>query len=82
MYDIVKITWRDSKRYIEQITKDEKFEVCVIETVGFLIKDVSSSKDKGYVTITQDIIGNDLRGVLVIPQENIVTIEKITNEIL
>lgn len=69
---IVKITWRDSHRYMYQMEDTLDCEVTIIESVGFL-----TYKDKNKVIIAQDLIDEDLRGVLVIPKENIIEIKNL-----
>lgn len=67
---IVVVNWRDSNFYIEQCSKDSEFEFCTIKTVGFL---VYADSDK--LVLAQDIIEEDLRRVVVIPRENVISIE-------
>lgn len=66
---IVRIIWRDSRRYTYQMETSERFDVCEIETVGFLVKE-----DKKQYVLCQDLIDDDVRGVIVIPKENVVKI--------
>ena len=65
--DIVEITWRDSNRYDNQEGRDYSFEVSIIKSIGELIY-----KDEDKVVIARDIIGDDVRGTIVIPTENII----------
>lgn len=66
----IKIIWRDSKRYIYQMENDEKVSVATIETMGWLWK-----IEKDSYIIAQDILDDsDVRGVIVIPKENIIKI--------
>lgn len=65
--DIVEITWRDSNRYDNQEIRDYTFEVSIIKSIGELIY-----KDEDKVVIARDIIGDDVRGTIVIPTENII----------
>jgi hypothetical protein len=61
------VRWRDSNRYILQEKRDDDFTVEEIETCGFLIKENSNQ-----ITVAQDLVGEeDVRGVIVIPRENI-----------
>ncbi len=60
------IKWRDSRKYLEQLPKDENFDVCVITSIGFIV-----SEDKQKIVLAQDIIDEDVRGIIVIPKENI-----------
>lgn len=64
--DIAKIYWNDSRMYITQCDKDEKFEVCSVESVGFLLKET-----KREIVLVGDLIDGEYRRVLVIPVENI-----------
>jgi len=69
---IAHITWRDSRIYMTQCSLDEVFEVCVIESVGFLI-----SKDKDKVCLAGDLLEEDGRRIMCIPTENIVSIRMV-----
>ncbi len=53
--------------YINQLEKETDFDVCIIESVGFLLKE---TKDK--IILAGDIVDGDVRRVIVIPKENIV----------
>ncbi len=53
--------------YNAQGESDYPFEVSIFTSVGFLLKENEDS-----FVITRDIIGNDVRGALVIPKENII----------
>ncbi len=64
---IMKITWRDSHRYTYQMEPHEEVTVTTIESVGFLVREQKDS----YVLSQDDIMG-DIRGVIVIPKENII----------
>jgi hypothetical protein len=67
------VTWRDSNRYIGQVAADQEFDIEVIYTVGWLVKE-----DKFKIVLAQDnfqnIEVNDFRGVIVIPRENIMAV--------
>lgn len=67
---IAQITWSDSNRYQEQIEKDYFFDLVTITSVGIVI-----TEDEDVIVITQDIIGDDVRGVLVIAKQNIENIK-------
>lgn len=68
---IVKVTWRDSHRYTYQMSQDDDVEITEIETVGYLIR--KQNKD---LVIAQDVFPNgDMRGVIVIPSENVKKME-------
>lgn len=65
----IKITWRDSKRYTYQMENDEETKVTIIETIGWLYK-----TEKDNFVVCQDILDEcDVRGVIVIPKENVVS---------
>lgn len=68
MKDIYKIEWRDSRRYLYQMDSKESFSVCTVITVGHLIEE-----DKEQITLSQDLIDEEIRGVICIPKENIVS---------
>lgn len=69
----VKIRWLDSNRYTYQMGQDEKTDTCVIETVGFLVREQTDA----YV-LAQDDIEGDIRGVIVIPKVNVLKVTKLT----
>lgn len=64
---LIVITWRDSHRYTYQMEADEEVTYCTIKTVGWLV-----SENKKQIVLAQDDIEGDIRGVIVIPRENIV----------
>ncbi len=64
---IVVVTWRDSHRYTYQMEADEEVACCTIKTVGWLV-----SENEKQIVLSQDDIEGDIRGVIVIPRENIV----------
>lgn len=67
MKDIYKITWRDSQIINEQGANNYNFQVAIIESVGFLLKE-----DSDKIVITRDLMDEDeSRGVLIIPLEAI-----------
>ena len=66
-----RIKWRDSRMYIQQCEIDSHFDVCVIESVGFLIKE-----DKKNIILAGDLVDGDVRRVIVIPKENIIEYNK------
>lgn len=70
---ILKITWRDSRRYIYQMEKTEECSIVEIITIGFLVKE-----DKKSIVLCQDLIDEDIRGVMCIPKENIISVKKVT----
>ena len=66
----VEIIWRDSNIYTGQTNDlEDKYDIAVIRTCGFFIE----ARD-GYIIIARDIIENAHRGVIVIPEENIITV--------
>jgi len=67
---IVLVTWRDSHRYTYQMEKDEEVSVTEIKTVGWLVSDNTNQ-----VVLAQDDIEDDIRGVIVIPRENIISMD-------
>lgn len=67
---IAHITWTDSHRYTYQMENDEPVHFVTIETIGWLVK-----QDKNQVVLAQDDIEGDIRGVIVIPRENIIKIK-------
>lgn len=63
---IRKIKWRDSRLHIEQEPMQD-FKVCVIESIGFVIKE-----DKDILVLAGDLVDDEFRRVIVIPKENII----------
>jgi hypothetical protein len=61
------IKWRDSRMYIEQQSQKDEFDVCIIQSVGYVIHE-----DKEKVVLAGDILETDARRVIVIPKENII----------
>lgn len=62
------IKWRDSRMYITQCNKDDKFDVSVIISCGFVVKE-----DKKSIVLAGDVIDDgDIRRVIIIPKENII----------
>lgn len=61
------VRWRDNRLYITQCSKDDKFEVAVICSVGYVV-----SEDKKQIVLAGDVLDDgDVRRVIVIPKENI-----------
>ena len=54
--------------YIEQCAKDSEFEVCEIRSVGYLIEET----DEHYV-LAGDLVDDEIRRVIVIPKENVLS---------
>lgn len=69
----VKIRWSDSRRYVYQMEATEETSTCIIESVGFLVKEQTDS----YV-LAQDDIEEEIRGVLVIPRVNVIKVTKLS----
>lgn len=69
---IVEVIWRDSQRYLVQmsLTESKTTEVAVINTVGYLVR-----RNDKEVVVAQDVMDDDIRGVVVIPVENITKIK-------
>jgi len=65
-YKVKKIKWRDSRMYMVQEPQQD-FEVCVIESVGFVIQE-----DKTKIVLAGDLVDGEFRRVIVIPKENII----------
>lgn len=57
--------------YITQAERDNDWEVCVIESVGFVIEET-----KDYIVLAGDLLDEDVRRAIVIPKENIVKTKK------
>lgn len=53
--------------YIAQHDRDLDYEVCVIESVGFVIEE-----NKDYVVLAGDLVDDEVRRTIVIPRENFV----------
>jgi len=74
------VTWKDSNRYIGQVAVDQEFDIEVISTVGWLIKE-----DEFKIVLAQDnfqnIEADDFRGVIVIPRENIMAITSLDSRV-
>lgn len=70
---IVQIRWRDSHRYLYQMESGAEVEVQDIDTVGFLVR-----TEKDAYVLAQDDIDGDIRGVIVIPKENVVKVTKLS----
>jgi len=69
----VHVWWRDSKRHLYQMSEDDVDGVSVIHTASYL---VLSAKDS--ITLAQDLIEGEWRGVMTIPRENIVEMNYLT----
>jgi len=63
---IRKIKWRDSRLFIQQ-EPTQNFDVCVIESVGFVIQE-----DKKKIVLAGDLVDDEYRRIIVIPKENII----------
>lgn len=65
---IRKVKWRDSRMYINQIEKESTFEIAILTSVGFVIKDT-----KDFLVLAGDLLEDDIRRTIVIPKENIIS---------
>jgi hypothetical protein len=68
----IEVTWRDSQIYVSQVGISEIFEVCTLTSVGYLV-----SKNTKQVVLARDVVNDDVRGVLVIPRENITKLRRL-----
>lgn len=64
------ITWIDSNIFPEQQSIDGEFETAKIISVGFLVKE-----DDDCIVIASDLIGKDIRRVLIIPKINVLSVK-------
>lgn len=64
---VKKVKWRDSRMYITQCGKDEEWGVEIMTSVGFVVEET-----KNHIVLAGDLVGEELRRVIVIPRENIV----------
>ena len=67
---IKEIKWRDSQMHILQESRDTKWEIAIINSVGYVIE-----KTKTHIVLAGDVLGDDVRRVIVIPIENIISIK-------
>lgn len=67
---LTQVMWRDSQLYLTQCQKDDNFKVAEFCSAGYVIKE-----DKNSITLAGDILvdGGDVRRVIVIPKENIIS---------
>ncbi|MCP4668239.1 MAG: hypothetical protein GY849_17980 [Deltaproteobacteria bacterium] len=70
--EIIKVIWRDSNIYIEQCHKTDVFSYETLITYGKLIQE-----NKEQIVVAGDILGDEVRRVIVIPKENIISIKKL-----
>lgn len=68
MEKIKRIKWRDSNMFITQEARNTDWKVAVIESVGFVIRE-----DKDNIVLAGDLLDEDVRRVIVIPKENIIS---------
>ena len=60
------VRWRDSRMYITQCNKEDKFDVATICSVGYVVKDTKDS-----IVLAGDVLDDgDIRRVIIIPKEN------------
>ena len=69
----IEVKWRDSNIYPRQRYIKDDFKVCFIASVGYLV----SEDSKQIVIARDDMEDGDIRDVIVIPRENIVTISEL-----
>jgi len=72
-FDLIEVSWMDSRMYLTQQSMSDEFEPCLIHSVGFELHN-----DKQKVVLMGDIIENDCRRVLVIPKKDIIKIRALT----
>ncbi len=70
------VLWRDSHRYTYQMGVEEDVTYCTIKTIGWLV-----SENKKQIVLSQDDIDGDIRGVIVIPKENIIDTYKLRDKL-
>ena len=72
-YPIIEVTWRDSAVYDAEFEAEWPFEICVLNTVGYLVKET----EKEILVVREYRIRNGdevrFRGSVLIPKENIVS---------
>lgn len=61
------IKWRDSQMFLTQIENVPPWEVSEITSVGFVL-----DEDDDRIVLAGDMVGKDVRRVIVIPKENII----------
>lgn len=63
------VRWRDSQMYLTQTNKEYNFDIATICSVGYVV-----SEDKHKIVLAGDVLDDgDIRRVIVIPKENIIT---------
>jgi len=63
------IIWRDSRIYYGQTSSDDRYDVETIKTCGYWL-----GWSKNGAIIARDLVGDEHRGVIVIPTENIISV--------
>lgn len=66
---IAEIVWRDSNIYITQCNREDDFKIEVINSFGKIIQE---NEEK--IVLAGDLIGEEVRRVIVIPKENIIKV--------
>lgn len=66
------VEWRDSNIYQGQSSIYDTYEVAIVKSIGFMIH-----KDKDKIALAGDVIDNDVRRIISIPYENIISIKKL-----
>lgn len=64
---IRKVRWRDSRLYITQEPDPTLYDVCVVESIGYVVRE-----DKSKIVLAGDIVDGEFRRVIVIPKENLI----------
>lgn len=66
---LVELRWRDSRMYLTQCHKDDKWQVSTIISCGYVV-----AEDERKITLASDLVDEDgdIRRVIVIPKENII----------
>ena len=70
--DSVIILWRDSKIYYGQTNNDEEYDCEDMQTVGFWL----GWRNRAAI-VARDLVGDEERGVIAIPKENIILIKNL-----
>lgn len=71
-YKPVEVIWRDSNMYLTQCNKDDGFTYETIISYGNLIQENDEQ-----IVIAGDCMQDDVRRVIVIPNENIISLKKL-----
>lgn len=78
---IVKIHWRDSRIFLSELKLSEgPFDIAIIETVGILLETTSEGRLIARDFIAEEGQESSYRGLIIIPSENIISIEEFLPE--